>query len=95
MDASAFLNEANLKLHEMIALIQRAEQLVKEGADCEELCEEARKLAESWDSRQPAQSPDTAPEASSRVSSESSCALSDPPCNDTCPAEPYPDGAHP
>ena len=95
MEAEAVLNEATQRLKDMTALIERASRLVKEGADCEELCEEARKLAESWDLRQPAQSPDTAPEASSTVSSESSCPLEGLPCNESCPAEPRLGAGHP
>ena len=51
MEPEAVLNEAAQRLKEMTALIERASQLVREGAGVDELCEEARKLAEGWDAR--------------------------------------------
>jgi hypothetical protein len=49
MEGKTLLNECSEKLKQMTELIQQASKRLSQGADVEELCEEARKLAENWD----------------------------------------------
>ena len=49
MEGEDLLNACSEKLKAMTELIQQASERLSQGADVEELCEEARKLAENWD----------------------------------------------
>jgi hypothetical protein len=49
MEAKDLLNACSEKLKQMTELIQQASERLAQGADVEELVEEARKLAENWD----------------------------------------------
>ena len=70
MEGEDLLNACSEKLKQMTELIRQACDRLSQGADVEELCEEARKLAESWD--QAATSAATSEVAASATSLHSS-----------------------